>query len=200
MSFLLKQSFTPAQFALLSQLLIGEANFPGLNLCLKSFTGRSQLTGGTPATKMPLMEVPLPNGWISRLDVRLNIEASYNWTNSANTKEWGVAIGDSSSIGGDVNSTVDFRTLSFTTTASISDKLVIGRNGATPSRLYLAVPNNARIFGTNATTGTTVGVLASALIDPDAVDQSIWIWGRIANAADQISLEHLSVRFERGVS
>lgn len=184
----------------LTALLAGSGNMPGQALILKAFTGRSQLTGGTAATKTPLMEIPIPDGWLSRLDVRLDIEASFNWTNNANTKEWGVAIGASSATGGTVAASVDLRTLSNTATASMTDKIVVQRSAETPTRLYLAVPNNARTFGTNAGAGSTVGLLASASIDPTATGRSLWVWGRIANTADQVSLEHLFVQLQRGVS
>lgn len=174
---------------------------PGSTLVLKAFTGRSQLTGGTVNTKTALMEVPIPDGWLSSLAVRMDIELSINYTNNANTKSWGVALGTSSAAGGTVAGSVDLRTISATTTASISDKIVVQRSAETPTRLYLAVPNNARIFGTNATAGTTVGVLASASINPDAVSQSLWVWGRLDTAnTDQVSLEHLLVQLQRGAS
>ncbi len=182
--------------------LVGAGGTPiGQALVLKCFTGRSQLTGGTVNTKTALMEVPIPDGWLSSLAVRMDIELSINYTNNANTKSWGVALGTSSAAGGTVAGSVDLRTISATTTASISDKIVVQRSAETPTRLYLAVPNNARIFGTNATAGTTVGVLASASINPDAVIQSLWVWGRLDTAnTDQVSLEHLFVQLQRGVS
>ena len=193
-------SFSASQVAALAALLDGTGNMPGQALILKAFTGRSQLTGGSPATKTALMEIPIPDGWLSRLDVRMDIEASFNYTNNANTKEWGIAIGASSATGGTVATSVDLRTLSATTTASIADKIVVQRNAENPTRLYLVVPNNSRIFGVNATAGTTVGVLASASIDPTAAGRSIWVWGRLASAADQVSLEHLFIQLQRGAA
>lgn len=193
-------SLDSAQAASVDALLVGDANFPGGVSVLKAFTGRSQLTGGVAATKVALMEVTIPDGWLSRLDVRMDIEASFNYTNNANTKEWGIAIGASSATGGTVATSVDLRTLSATTTASIADKIVVQRSAETPTRLYLVLPNNSRIFGVNATAGATVGVLASASIDPTATGRSLWVWGRIANTADQVSLEHLFVQLQRGAA
>jgi len=170
-------------------------------LVLKSFTGRSQLTGGTANVKTTLMEVPIPDGWLSSLAVRMDIELSINYTNNADNKEWGVALGTGSAFGGTVSGTVDIRQLTGTTTASISDKIVIQRSAETPGRLYLAIPNNARTFGTNPSAGATVGVLASASINPDATGQSLWVWGRHpVNVANQISLEHLFVQLQRGMN
>jgi len=193
---------TAAQVQAVQAMLAGTGAlpFPGQVLVLKAFTGRSHLTGGTVSTKVPLMEVPIPDGWLSRLDVRMDIEASFNWTNSANTKEWGISIGPGTAAGGVVGDSVDIRTLSFTTTASISDKIVLQRSAETPTRFFLAVPNNARYFGNTASAGTTVGVLASASIDPDSTGRSLWVWGRLGNIADQVSLEHLFVQMQRGVS
>ena len=192
---------TPAQVANVSALLTGSGPLlPGQALILKSFTGRSQLTGGSPATKVALMEIPIPDGSFSDLSVRMDIEATFNYTNNANTKEWGIAIGASSATGGTVATSVDLRTLSATTTASIADKIVVQRNAETPTRLYLVIPNNSRIFGVNATAGATVGVLASASIDPTATGQSIWVWGRLASAADQVSIEHLFIQLQRGAA
>jgi len=174
------------------------AGLPGQVRVLKAFTGRSQLTGGVAATKTALMEVPIPDGWLSRLDVRMDIEAAFNYTNNANLKEWGIAIGAGSAVGGTVNTSVDLRTQGPTTTASITDKIVVGRSSENTARLYITVPNNFRIFGVNPSTGSTVGVFASASIDPDAVDRSLWIWGRLAVTTDQMSLEHLFVQLQRG--
>lgn len=174
---------------------------PGQTRVLKSFTGRSQLTGGTVNTKTVLMEVPIPDGALADLSIRMDIELSINYTNNANTKSWGVALGTSSAAGGTVAGSVDLRTISPTTTASITDKIIVQRSAETPTRLYLVVPNNARIMGTNATSGATVGVLASASINPDAVSQSLWIWGRLDTAnTDQVSLEHLFVQLQKGVA
>ena len=183
-------------------LVSGAGNLvPGQVRVLKSFTGRSQLTGGTVNTKTVLMEVPIPDGALADLSIRMDIELSINYTNNANTKSWGVALGASSAAGGTVAGSVDLRTISPTTTASITDKIVVQRSAETPTRLYLAVPNNARTFGTNASAGSTVGVLASASINPDATSQSIWVWGRLDTAnTDQVSLEHLFVQLQRGVS
>jgi hypothetical protein len=170
-------------------------------LVLKSFTGRSQLTGGAANVKTTLMEVPIPDGWLSSLAVRMDIELSMNYTNNADNKEWGIALGTGSAFGGTVSGTVDIRQLTGTTTASISDKIVIQRSAETPGRLYLAIPNNARYFGTNPSVGATVGVLASASINPDATGQSLWVWGRHpVNVANQISLEHLFVQLQRGMN
>lgn len=183
------------------QALVSGAGIAGHAYVLKAFTGRSQLTGGTVNTKTALMEVPIPDGWLSRLDVRMDIELSINYTNNANTKSWGVALGAGSAFGGTVGGSVDLRTISPTTTASITDKIVVQRSAETPTRLYLAVPNNARTFGTNATAGATVGVLASASINPDATGQSLWVWGRLDTAnTDQVSLEHLMVQLQRGAA
>lgn len=192
---------TDSQVAAVAALLTGSGPLlPGQALILKSFTGRSQLTGGSAATKVALMEVPIPDGSFSDLSVRMDIEATFNYTNNANTKEWGIAIGASSATGGTVATSADLRTLSATTTASIADKIVVQRSAETPTRLYLVIPNNSRIFGVNATAGATVGVLASASIDPTATGRSLWVWGRLANTADQVSLEHLFVQLQRGVS
>jgi hypothetical protein len=58
-----------------------------------------------------------------------------------------------------------------------------------------------RYFGTNPSVGATVGVLASASINPDATGQSLWVWGRHpVNVANQISLEHLFVQLQRGMN
>lgn len=193
---------TAAQFASVGALLTGSGPLlPGQALILKSFTGRSQLTGGTVGTKTVLMEVPIPDSSFSDLSVRMDIELSINYTNNANTKSWGVAVGTGSAAGGTVAGSVDLRTISPTTTASISDKIVVQRSAESPTRLYLVVPNNARIFGTNATSGPTVGVLASASIDPTSTGLSLWIWGRLDTAnTDQVSLEHLFVQLQRGAA
>jgi len=173
----------------------------GQSLVLKCFTGRSQLTGGTANVKTTLMEVPIPDGWLSDLSVRMDIEVSWNYTNNADTKEFGVSLGTGSRNGGTLAAAIDLRALSGTTTASISDKLVIQRSGENPARLYAALPNNARIFGTTAGAGATIGGLASASINPDATGQSLWLWARHpVNVANQISLEHLFVQLQRGVS
>ena len=193
-------TLTASQVAAVDALLTGSGPLlPGQALILKAFTGRSQLTGGSPATKAALMEVPIPDGSFSDLSVRMDIEASFNYTNNANTKEWGIAIGASSATGGTVGASVDLRTLSATTTASIADKIVVQRNAETPTRLYLVIPNNSRIFGVNATIGATVGVLpVRPLIRRHR--PVAWVWGRLASVADQVSLEHLFVQLQRGVA
>ena len=183
------------------QALVSGAGISGQAYILKSFTGRSQLTGGTAGVKTALMEVPIPDGWLSRLDVRMDIELAINYTNNADNKEWGVALGAGSAFGGTVAASVDLRQLTGTTTASITDKIVVQRSAETPTRLYLALPNNARSFGTNAGAGATIGALASASIDPDATGRSLWVWARNpVNTANQISLEHLFVQMQRGAA
>ena len=173
----------------------------GHSLVLKCFTGRSQLTGGAANVKTTLMEVPIPDGWLSDLSVRMDIEVSWNYTNNADTKEFGVSLGTGSRDGGTLAAAIDLRSLSGTTTASISDKLVFQRSGENPARLYAALPNNSRIFGTTAGAGATVGGLCSASINPDSTGQSLWLWARHpVNVANQISLEHLFVQLQRGVS
>ena len=56
---------------------------------LKATTGSLQRTGGTEGTKTTLLEVPLTDGWLSDPTVRLVIEYAANYTNSANTKNYG---------------------------------------------------------------------------------------------------------------
>ena len=86
----------------------------GQSLVLKCFTGRSQLTGGTANVKTTLMEVPIPDGWLSDLSVRMDIEVSWNYTNNADTKEFGVSLGTGSRNGGTLAAAIDLRALSVT--------------------------------------------------------------------------------------
>lgn len=161
---------------------------------LKSTTGAYQLTGGTAGVKTTLLQVPIPDGWLSDLSVRMVIQYAVDYTNSANTKQFGVDIGATA------GTAVTLRSQSPTTTGQATDLVVVQRNAASPSRFWIVVPNNARVFGSPAGSGSTVGVAASASIDPDATGQSLFFWAQINPNTEQVTFEHIFVSLERAES
>lgn len=177
---------TASQVAAVAELLTN-----GHRRVLKATTGAVQLTGGVAGTKTTLMQVTLPDEWLSDPTVRLVIEYAVNYTNSANVKNYGIDIGATA------GTAVAIRTQAPTTTASETTLLVMQRSTSSPSRFYLTIPNNFRLFGNAAGAGATAGVLASASIDPAATGQSLFFWATINPNTEQVTFEHIYVALER---
>lgn len=156
-------------------------------------SGRVQLTG-TAGVKTTLFEVPIPNGFLNLLNVRLDIEYAANYTNSANLKQYGIDLG--SSAGTAVN--IRQQSPAAVGLASETTRLVMGRSNIDPARFWITIPNNYRVFGNAPGAGATAGVLASALLDPNAAaDWSLFFWAQLSNAGEQISFEHITVALDR---
>lgn len=167
---------------------------PGQSRVLKATTGALQLTGGTAGVKTTLLTVALPDGLLSDPTVRLVIEYATNYTNSANVKNYGIDIGSTA------GTAVTLRSQAPTTTASETTLFVMQRSTTTPARFWIALPNNARVFGTAPGSGATSGVLASASIDPAATGQNLYFWAQINPNTEQITFETIYVKLEKAVS
>lgn len=162
---------------------------------LKATTGTYTVTGGTAGTKTTLLTVALPDDdWsIANLNVRLVIEYGVYYTNSDNTKTYGIDIGTTA------GTAVALRTQAPTDTGTASEttRMVVQRDAANSTRLRIEIPNNYRVFGNAAGSGATVGTLASASINPDTTGMSLFFHGAVDPNTEAITFEHVYVALEK---